>query len=110
MEPRQKDFFERLERVGELEVRHRVTTGQYTGPHKLWAAKWIAEIDQRRSEEAERRSDASNAEHLRIARSEKNAAWVAAISAIAAIIISIIALYLSWLGLDPVQKANLLRF
>ena len=100
MHPDQIAFIERLKVTDEVTVRYSVRHGKYTGRHKAWADGYVAELDAAALALAEAKSDASNAEHLRIARSEKNAAWVAAISAIVAIIISVIALYLSWLSLN----------
>ena len=40
-ELRKVEFWKRIDAVGELEVRHNVTMGKYTGPHKAWAHEWI---------------------------------------------------------------------
>jgi Mg2+/citrate symporter len=58
---------EQFEAVGAAEVRARVVTNVYLGATRLLALAWL-----------ERRSEASNAEQLDIARSAKEAAWAAA--------------------------------
>jgi len=76
-----------LDELGEPDVRHRLKMNYWLrgSPQTALAEEWV-----RHKEEA--RSDASNSESLKIARSAKNAAWVAAISAIIAIVVSVIAL------------------
>lgn len=82
--------FAEWEALGEDVVRTQYNTGRFgdVGDKRALAKMWLDRKDQERI-------DASNSATLRIARSAKNAAWVAAISAIVAMIISVIALYLS---------------
>jgi hypothetical protein len=103
-EERKAANFAEFEELGEADVRLRLKMNHWLrgSPKTALAEEWVRAKD-------DARIDASNAEHLRIARSEKNAAWIAAISAMIAIIISVIALYLSWLGLDASQQAALFQ-
>lgn len=86
-----------FEKLGEDEVRLKLAKGHYGSQGHRWqqVQVWL-----RMKELA--RSDLSMAESLRVARSAKNAAWIAATVAIAAAMIAIISIpsVLTWvLGL-----------
>lgn len=79
-------FIAKLEAEGEESVRRKLAGGSY--PAEPYAARtmveyWLAKKDQARSE-------AFSLDQTRIARSSKNAAWVAAYVAIMATIIAAI--------------------
>jgi hypothetical protein len=67
-----------LKQLGEVEVRHRLATNQFSLAYHPSALRWIEDLDRAADEESERRKDASQAEQTEIARSAKDAAWLAA--------------------------------
>ncbi|HEX9771011.1 MAG TPA: hypothetical protein VGA50_17695 [Kiloniellales bacterium] len=79
-------FFAELEKLGEDEVRKRLASRAiYGGDTAPLVTEWIRRKDQECNA-------LSNREQIRIARSAKNAAWIAAIAAIIAAISAIIVL------------------
>ena len=85
-----EQFWAELDEAGEATVRERVITRRYgSGNNKLQLAEeWLRLKDVVRSEKTTR-------EQLRISRSSRNAAWVAASAAVIAVVISVVALYFS---------------
>lgn len=65
------EFRRQLEQAGEERVRNALSRGGYAGQHEVFARKWLSDAKVRREETA-------SAEQLDIARSNKDAAWVAA--------------------------------
>jgi len=92
IQERWRDF----DALGELEVRQRLAAHVYGEDNERLAREWLEHGAQSRADEAERRSDASSSEQIRIARSAKNAAWAAAIAAIIAAICAAIAIIVSF--------------
>lgn len=84
--------FAEWDAMGEEVVRTKFNLGHFGGDKSVLAKMWLDGKDQDRSDALEERKHASNSESLRIARSAKNAAWIAAISAMIAIVVSVIAL------------------
>ena len=82
--------WEEIENIGEDAVREKVSLGLYSGARLRRAKAWLEKKDQARSSESSRRKEASSSEQRRMARSAKNAAWVAAIAAIVAAIYAVI--------------------
>jgi hypothetical protein len=82
-----EQFWANLEQFGEQEVRLRLGMGEYgiNSPHRALVDEWLRNKNQRRSE-------ASQAEALSIARSAKDAAWEAARAARQANTIAMIAI------------------
>ena len=70
--------FQGFEAEGEATVRDRVSRFAYNEEMRALAVQWLALRDQSERES----SRLSSLEARRIARSEKNAAWIAAIAAI----------------------------
>jgi hypothetical protein len=85
-------FRQEFEEAGEDKVRNNLRLGRYNSKSGRYAAAWLAEKDQSRLREQEARKDSSSAEQMRIARSAKNAAWIAAMAAIIAAMAAIMAL------------------
>ena len=82
------EFFAELETTGELQVRTNIAQkyyGFHNGKMQL-AEEWLRIKDQDRRDSADAREEAARREQINIARSAKNAAWVAAIAAIIAAI------------------------
>ncbi|MFO1242739.1 MAG: hypothetical protein U1E36_06010 [Rickettsiales bacterium] len=79
-----EEFWAELEALGEEEVRVRIVTKKYgdVGDKLALAKEWLESQERRRS-------DASHAEQIHIARSAKNAAWIAAIAAVIAVGVAI---------------------
>lgn len=76
-----KDTFEReFERIGEEVVRLELKNGNITGQPAIYASQWLGA----RAEAREARAEASSRAQIGIARSAKNAAWVAAVAAVVA--------------------------
>ena len=93
----QKEFLAELKALGVEKVRSHVETGHYgkvsqKGPI---AKEWLRQQDQFKANRVERVRDSSNREHLRVAKSAKNAAWAAAIAAIIAAACAIVAIVIS---------------
>jgi len=90
-------FFSELAIIGESNVRTRLAQGIY-GQNKIpLIHEWLRKEEEKRinlatsrAESAASRAEVATLEQLRIARSAKNAAWIAAIVAIIGITISII--------------------
>jgi hypothetical protein len=84
------EFYAELLKLGEDKVRDNLLSKVYgdVGNKRTYAEAWLAQRERARSE-------ASNLEHLRIAKSANTAAWIAAISAIIAIICAIISIVIS---------------
>lgn len=87
-----------LKKWGEENVRNLLATNQLSLVYHDSALRWIEEIDRASAEESERRKNASIATQIDIARSAKNAAWVAAIAAIIAAIIAMGGAFISYLA------------
>ena len=85
-----ESFWAELDGLGEEEVRTRVSVGTYSSANKKreLAQQWLERNSQERSER-------SNSEQMRIARSAKNAAWAAAIAATIAAICATISIVIS---------------
>jgi hypothetical protein len=96
-----EQFWAELEKLGPDEVRVRLATKYYSDVNErgLLAREWLHRLDLAAEAEVERKRDSSSAEQIRIARSAKNAAWVAAIIAIIAAIIAAAAAFISYLAL-----------
>ncbi len=77
-----------FEAMGPEKVRAAMAGNSFGEQRKRWAQDWL-------DEGASSRKEASHAESNAIARSAKNAAWVAAISAMIAIPIAIASLFIS---------------
>ena len=73
--------YETLEARGEVEVRRVLLEGRMLGPRAVVAQTWLREKEEARRAEAERKSDASQAEQLEIARAASAAAERAAVAA-----------------------------
>jgi hypothetical protein len=67
-----------------VEVRRCLNSKLFSMAYDEPARRWVEEIDRDSAEESERRKDSSIAEQINIARSAKNAAWIAAIAAMIA--------------------------
>lgn len=85
----------RFEEDGEEAVRSNVALERYGPKHLRRAENWLRQKDQARLAEDSRRSEASRAEQIRIARSAKNAAWIAATAATIAAICAAAAIVMS---------------
>ena len=95
MDDRRERVWRELDALGEAEVRARLAQKIY-GPRNIsLVQEWLRRQSQSDLDSKESRNIVSNEEQIRIARSAKNAAWVAAIGAIIAAIVAVIALYLS---------------
>lgn len=86
------EVWAKYDAIGEDEVRKRIVSKNYAGQNLALAQEWLRRKDQERAEVESSRKDASNREQINIARSAKNAAWIAAIAAIVAAIAAVIAL------------------
>lgn len=90
-----EQFWAELDELGEEQVRVNLDVTKIygdVGSKRALALEWLRRRDQSRSE-------TSNREQMRIARSAKNAAWIAAIAAIVAAIIAAVAAVMSYLSL-----------
>src|SRR4051812_34433065 len=86
------DFIYRdFEAMGEAKVREAVTIGRF-GKRQAHAVAWLQMQDHSRETESDRERRFERSEDRRIARSAKNAAWIAAIAAIIAAICATIVL------------------
>ena len=90
-----EQFWAELEQLGEDAVRIRIITKVYgdASDKRSLAEEWLRHKDRLRI-------DASNVEQIRIARSAKNAAWVAAIGAIIAALIAIASVVIAYVVLQ----------
>lgn len=89
-------FWATLEALGEPDVRHKLRMGFWLkgSPNTAYAEEWIRSKDDARTE-------ASSSANLRVARSAKNAAWLAAAMAIVAAIVAIVSAVIAYLALRP---------
>jgi hypothetical protein len=90
----EESFRKSLNELGEEAVKRNLARSAYEPRKTAIAELWLADRDDERMERF-------NVEGLKIARSSKDAAWVAAIAAIIAVPIAIISLaiaYLSWVS------------
>lgn len=79
------DLLEReFERNGEERIRLELHNGNLTGKVAILASRWLGA----RAERAEARREASMRAQTEIARSTKNAAWVAALVGVVAVLVS----------------------
>jgi hypothetical protein len=90
-----EEQFKAFEAKGVTQVREDIAQRRYNEERTLLAKEWFRQKAQERSDEAERRNEASSLEQRTIARSAKNAAWTAAIAAIIAAVCAIIAVAVS---------------
>jgi hypothetical protein len=83
-----------FEELGEAEVRYKLKMNYWLrgSPATALAEEWLRLRD-------EAKAAASNSANFRVARSAKNAAWLAAIMAIAAAIAAIISAVIAYLAL-----------
>lgn len=81
-------FLAALDELGESEVRSRLVGGIWNARRRGFAEAWLHERERERS-------DSSNSEQMHVARSAKNAAWVAAIAAIVATTCAIVSIAIS---------------
>lgn len=91
-----KDFYNDLEQSGEDYVRESLRLGRYQGRKAQLAQLWLEGREKTRLANDIETSKEANRDQIDIARSAKNAAWVAAIAAIMAVIAAIISLYLNF--------------
>ena len=70
--------WQEFEKLGEEKVRQNLATHVYGEDNTKLAREWLSHKAQQKSEEAQRRSEASSAEEVSIARSAKDAAWESA--------------------------------
>lgn len=93
-EERKAKIISELEELGEDEVRCKLKMGYWlrNSPTTAQAEEWVRSKDTARSA-------ASNSVTLRIARSAKNAAWLAAIMAVVAAIVAIVSAVIAYLAL-----------
>ena len=91
------EFWAELEQLGEDAVRERVITGKFgSGNKKLpLAEEWLRLKEKSRSDAAANAAHDLDVETVRVAKSARDAAWVAAGCAVIAVIISLVALYFS---------------
>jgi hypothetical protein len=87
-EKRWADF----EAKGEMRVRQELAERIYSEETTLLALQWLAHLESARRASEFARIEASNREHIRAARSAKNAAWTAAIAAMILAICTVIAM------------------
>jgi hypothetical protein len=85
-------YFGDFERAGEDVVRNNLALKLYVDKRAGLASEWLARKERSRRE-------ISNSEQIRIARSAKNAAWLAAIAAIVAAIVAAIAAVIAYYSL-----------
>ena len=76
--------------LGENEVRRRVETGAYAGKNLRFASAWLSSKENDDNRQREEFEQSLLREHVRISKSSKNAAWVAAVAAIVAAVVAII--------------------
>ena len=88
-------YFAEFEEAGEAVVRRNLALGRYNEKHGRYARGWLAEQEASRTESKDATNQASSREQIRIARSAKNAAWMAAAAAIVANVIAVFALVTS---------------
>src|SRR5215204_5959455 len=84
---------------GEDVVRVKLDAGIYGDAHDRRyriARIWLRGKDQSRQKEAERRRDALNTEHLRIAKSAKYAAVAAGIAALVCIVVTLACMWINF--------------
>ncbi len=107
-----QDYRERFEGLGLERVRSLLATGKFAGAKATDSNAWIAEQERAQEREVLLRTEASQAEQIAIARSAKDANWVAAeagrdavkeaktanITAQAALAVAVIAILISTLG------------
>lgn len=92
-------YYTEFDRLGEHEVRRKLNAGLMVGDNLSYSRDWLSGIEAGRASEREARMEASNSESLLIAKSAKNAAWVAAMAAIAANVMAAIAIVVSVMAL-----------
>ncbi|HEY7301598.1 MAG TPA: hypothetical protein VH684_27215 [Xanthobacteraceae bacterium] len=92
-----EEFWAELDEIGEDEVRVRLATKYYSDVNERGplAREWLQRRELSRAAEVERSREASSLEHMRIARSAKNAAWTAAIAAMIAAMFAAVAIVIS---------------
>jgi hypothetical protein len=83
-----------LDGLGEDEVRRKLAIGDF-GYDRPLVEDWLRHSEQRRVDEAAKRSHSAMSEQNLLLRSSKNAAWVAAAVSALSVIISIVALWVS---------------
>jgi hypothetical protein len=81
--------------LGEQTVRERIAQGVFGEERQRLAEEWLREQEKTRSNGASSRREVSTAEHFRIARSARTAAWIAAAAPIVAALSAAIAIILS---------------
>jgi type IV secretory pathway component VirB8 len=84
--------------VPEVRIRVRIQHWGLASAKVPLAEEWLLRKSQEQDAEAEQVRRASNAEQMRIARSAKNAAWIAAIAAMVAAIIAAVAAVIAYLS------------
>lgn len=96
-----ESFWAELDEAGVDEVRVRLATKIYgdTNEKGGLAREWLLRREQLAVAEAQHARDAASAEHMRIARSAKNAAWAAVIAAMLAAISAAVAAVIAYFSI-----------
>lgn len=85
-----------FEEQGEAQVRDKIAMRVFNDENRALAVRWLESKDQEREAASRARSEASQDEQIKVARSAKNAAWAAAIAAMVAAVVAIIAAVISY--------------
>lgn len=83
---------EDFENIGEVAVPASVNRGNFSGERLKFASQWLGELKRIRDAEVKSEKSKQREEELDVARSSRNAAWVAAFAAVIAALMAIIAL------------------
>jgi hypothetical protein len=96
-----EQFWSELDKIGESEVRLRLATKQYSDANERGplAQEWLRQRELDAAAAFDLNRESTIAEQIRIARSEKSAAWAAGIAAAIAVSIVIISAVFVYLAL-----------